>query len=279
MMLAMNIQVTKASGETVDFDEAKLARSLRFARVPDDVAKEAIEYVKGKLVDKIATHLIYAYVSGFLRRRGYFGQSYNYDLKRAIIRLGPTGYPFEEFIAKILTSQGYQTKVGVTLIGKCVSHEIDIEASNASEHFFIECKFHNQLGVKTDVQVALYTQARFEDIKASPGLASHQKDHKAWLVTNTAVTKDVIDYAQCVGMQILSWGFPEGGSLSDLIINAHLHPITVLQDLRQNQLNSLFERGIVSIDELKQFLTKGELPQNFTKSEADHLLAEIKAFE
>lgn len=275
----MNIKVTKASGEIVDFDEAKLARSLKFARIPDDIAKEAIEYAKGKLTDKISTHLIYAYVNGFLRRKGHISHSYNYDLKRSIIRLGPTGYPFEEFIAKILSSQGYQTKVGVTLTGKCVSHEIDIEASNTSEHYFIECKFHNQLGIKTDVQVALYTQARFEDIKASPGLATHREGHKAWLVTNTAVTKDVIDYAKCVGMRILSWGFPSENSLRDLIINAHLHPITVLQDLRQNQLNSLFEKGIVSIDELKQFLSKGELPQNFTKQEADQLLSEIKAFE
>ncbi len=275
----MNIKVTKASGEIVDFDEEKLARSLKFARVPDDVAREAIEYAKNKLTDKISTHLIYAYVFGFLRRKGYISHAYNYDLKRAIIRLGPTGYPFEEFVARILSSQGYQTKVGVTLTGKCVSHEIDIEASNAAEHYFIECKFHNQLGIKTDVQVALYTQARFEDIKASPGLAAHHEGHKAWLITNTAVTKDVIDYAKCIGMRILSWGFPSEDSLRDLIIKAHLHPITVLQDLRQNQLNSLFERGIVSVADLKKFLLEGQLPQNFTKQEADQLLSEIRVFE
>jgi len=274
----MGIKVTKVSGDIVDFDEEKLARSLRFARVPDDIAKEAIAYAESKLTEKVSTHLIYAYVNGFLRRRGHISYSYNYDLKRAIIRLGPTGYPFENFIAKVLSAKGYQTQVGVTLKGKCVTHEIDIEASNKEEHYFIECKFHNQLGIKTDVQVALYTQARFEDIKGSPDLAAHTESHKPWLMTNTAVTKDVIDYANCTGMRVVSWGYPADGSLSDFIISTRLHPVTVLQDLRPNQLNSLFERGVVSVDELKTFLTQGQLPQNFSQAEADQLLSEIKNF-
>lgn len=275
----MTIKVTKASGQVEDFDEEKVARSLRYAHVPDDIAKEAITYVKGKLTDKISTHLIYAFLHGFLRHRGYLGYSFNYDLKRAIMRLGPTGYPFEKFIAKILTAKGFSTQVGVILTGKCVTHEIDIEATNQNDHYFIECKFHNLSGVKTDVQVALYTRARFEDIKASPDFANHTENHHSWLITNTAVTKEVIDYASCVGMRIVSWGYPAEGNLRDLITEAHLHPITVLQNLSPNQLASLYERGIVTIDELKEFLAKEQLPQNFDSKTATELLSEIKSFE
>lgn len=202
----MSIKVTKASGETEDFNEEKVIRSLRYAQVPTDVAKEALECVKEKLTDKISTHLIYAYLHEFLRHRSYLNYSFNYDLKRAIMRLGPTGYPFEKFIAKVLSVKGYQTQVGVVLNGKCVSHEIDIEATYQNEHYFVECKFHHQSGIKTDIQVALYTQARFEDIKSSPELVSHHEDHQSWLITNTAVTKDVVDYAKCVAMRVLSLG-------------------------------------------------------------------------
>ncbi len=274
----MSIKVTKASGEIEDFNEEKVVRSLHHAHVPDDVAKEALDYVKGKLVDKISTHLIYTYLHEFLRHRGYLNYSFNYDLKRAIMRLGPTGYPFEKFVAKVLSAKGYQTQVGVTLNGKCVSHEIDIEATNQDEHYFVECKFHHQSGIKTDIQVALYTQARFEDIKASPDLARHHENHHSWLITNTAISKDVIDYAKCVAMRVVSWEYPAEGNLRDLIMEMRLHPITVLQSLGTNQLSSFFERGIVIIDELKTFLTKEQLPQNFDPKMATELLSEIKSF-
>lgn len=274
----MSIKVTKASGEIVDFDEERVLRSLHYAHVPDDLAKQALAHVKAKLTDKISTHLIYAYIHGFLRHHEPINYSFNYDLKRAIMRLGPTGYPFEKFVAKALSAKGYQTQVGVILNGKCVSHEVDIEASNKKEHYFIECKFHNQSGVKTDIQVALYVQARFEDIKSSPDLAAHHENHRPWLVTNTAVTREVLDYAACVDMRIVSWGFPHDGTLRDLIISTHLHPITVLQNLAPNQLISLFDRGIVTLDELKTFLTAGELPQNIPQKTAEDLLSEIKNF-
>ncbi len=274
----MSIKVTKASGEIEDFNEEKVVRSLKYAHVPDDVAREALEYVKDKLTDNISTHLIYTHLHGFLRHRDNLSYSFNYDLKRAIMRLGPTGYPFEKFVAKILSAKGFSTQVGVILNGKCVSHEIDIDASNQNEHYFVECKFHNLSGVKTDVQVALYTQARFEDIKASPDLAKHHENHRSWLITNTAITKEVIDYARCVAMRVVSWGYPAEGNLGDIIMETHLHPITVLRGLSTNQQTSLFDRGIVTIDELKTFLTREQLPQNFDPKMAAELLSEIKNF-
>lgn len=275
----MSIKVTKAGGQIEDFNEQKVLSSLKYAKVPDDVAVKALDFVKGKLTDKISTHLIYAYIQGFLRHLDQSNYVYNYDLKRAIMRLGPTGYPFERFVAKVLSAKGFETQVGMTLNGKCVTHEVDIEAKKADEHYFIECKFHNQLGIKTDVQVALYTQARFEDLKSSPDLASHLEKHRPWLLTNTAVTKEVIDYAKCVGMRIVSWGYPEHDNLRDLILSTHFHPITVLQHLEASQQASLFEKGIVTLDDLSALLASGELPQNLPKATADLLLAEIKSYQ
>jgi len=275
----MSIKITKASGVLEDFDEEKVLRSLKYAHIPDDVAHEALVHVKSKLSDRISTHLIYAFIHGFLRRKGYFNYSFNYDLKRAIMRLGPTGYPFEKFVAKVLSASGFETQVGVILNGKCITHEIDIEAKKGDEHFFIECKFHNHLGIKTDAQVALYTQARFEDIKNSPELATHTEKHQPWLITNTAVTKDVIDYAKCVGMKIVSWGYPFEGNLRDLIIATRFHPVTILQHLESNQLASLLDRGIVTVDDLDDLLTSGQIPQNISPNMVNQILSEIKAYQ
>ena len=44
------------------------------------------------------------------------------------MKLGPTGYPFEDFIAKLLQADGYETKVRQILKGECITHEIDVIA-------------------------------------------------------------------------------------------------------------------------------------------------------
>src|SRR5205085_12654308 len=105
--------------------------------------------------------------------------------------LGPTGYPFEDFIARILQSFGYSTKVRQFLMGKCVSHEIDIVAEKSGKSCMIEAKFHNNPGIRSEIHVALYTQARFQDVKLRNTLDS------AWLVTNTKTTVDANTYALC----------------------------------------------------------------------------------
>lgn len=274
----MDTKVIKASGQIENFDEGKLTRSLQKAHIPNEVAVGAIAHAKSRLTDPTSTDLIYSLVQNYLLERGFFGYSFNYDLKRAIMRLGPTGYPFEKFVAKVIATKGYETQVGVILSGKCVSHEVDIEAVNDTEHYFIECKFHNQPGVKTDIQVALYTKARFEDIKSGLNPARHTENHSSWLITNTAVSKEVITYAKCTGMRILSWSYPEEENLRDLIIAAHLHPVTVLRNLTDSQYSYLLQNGIVTINELEDFLGKNQPLANFTSEEIERILTEIKTF-
>ena len=48
-------------------------------------------------------------------------------LKQAIMELGPSGFPFEQFVAELLKCRGYQIKVGVIVEGHCVNHEIDVK--------------------------------------------------------------------------------------------------------------------------------------------------------
>ena len=44
------------------------------------------------------------------------------------------------------------------------SHEIDVIAQKDGRKVMIEAKFHNEPEIRSDVQVALYTKSRFEDI-------------------------------------------------------------------------------------------------------------------
>lgn len=274
----MAIQVTKASGEVEAFDEGKLIQNLKWSKVPDDIAADAVNYVKNKLEQEVTSQKIHDYVQEYFSQKKLVGYALHYDLKQALMGLGPTGYTFEKFIAKVLAAYGYLTRQGITVNGKCVTHEIDVDAQKDSQHFFIECKFHNRAGIKTDIQVALYTYARFLDIRAALETlaAHHEQYHQAWLVTNTKVTKDAIDYAKCVDMKVLAWGYPKVGNLSELIIGSSLHPITVLHGLDNKLLQNLFEHDIVTCADLKRAIDTNALPVTYTHEMKQNFLAQIR---
>jgi len=103
----------------------------------------------------------------------------------------------------------------------------------------VEAKFHNLPGTKTDVHVSLYTKARFDDLKEKNGLT------KAILITNTKMTVDAISYADCVGLNLISWNYPNEENLRDLIEKQNLHPVTQLDSITTAQKKILLENHIV----------------------------------
>lgn len=76
------------------------------------------------------------------------------------------------------------------------------------------------------------------------------KFKKAWLVTNTKATAEAIKYAECVGIQIVSWDYPGDFSLRYLIEKSGLHPITCLQTLKEQERRELLRRGLVFCKDL-----------------------------
>ncbi len=125
------MQITKASGLAEDFSEKKLLGSLKNAGVPQEIRIQALRLVKDKLSSDTNTEKVHSLVSQYLEQHAPPLGQLNYSLKRAIFRLGPTGYPFEQFVAQILEQYGYHTKVGLILKGKCVKHEVDILAKKS----------------------------------------------------------------------------------------------------------------------------------------------------
>ena len=128
---------------------------------------------------------------------------------------------------------GYQTKTNQIIQGKCVSHEVDIMAKNGQNDYVIECKYHNTPGARSDVKVALYSWARFQDIKQQwDNLPEHQHEfHNIWLITNTRFTQDAIDYGNCMGMKITGWCYPQEDSLEKIIHRTNTYPINIFPDL------------------------------------------------
>jgi hypothetical protein len=233
------LNVLKASGQKEPFSEEKLRASIQRVGIAPEYTNQVINTIKSRLYEGIFTRDIYKQIIDFLERSSQHINRARYGLKQAIMDLGPTGYPFEDYIAEILKMEGFNTFVRQVLQGKCINHEIDIVAEKNNLRTMIECKFHNSTGSKTQIHVALYTKARFDDVKEQNSL------QEALLITNTKITSDVLNYALCSKIKVMSWDYPEKGSLRDLVEKHKLYPITSFVGLSQNQKQMLTENHIV----------------------------------
>ena len=99
------------------------------------------------------------------------------------------------------------------------------------------------------MKVALYVRARFDDIMQ--GQHATTKKQEGWLLTNTKFTKNVLRYAECSGLKIVSWSYPENGSLQMMIEEAGLHPLTCLTTLPAREKMLLMNDGVVLCRDVK----------------------------
>lgn len=241
--------ITKASGEREEFSAEKLRSSLKSAGAPTALMDEIVAHVESELGDDVKTSDIYHHAFTLLRRHRTPAAA-RYSLRQAIMQFGPSGFPFERFVGEILKAQGYTVKVGGILPGFCVDHEVDILAEKENKHIFVECKFHNNNGIKSDVKVALYVKARFDDITKAhemraEGEGRAPRIHEGWLVTNTKLTSQAIEYSKCAGLTLIGWNYPKKGNLQDLILRTGVHPLTCLSTLESNAKNHLLGNGVV----------------------------------
>ncbi len=240
-----HIQITKADGTAEFFKVEKLRRSLRRSGASPSEINEIVGRILDELYDGIQTQEIYRRAFALLREQEP-PIAARYSLRRALFLLGPTGFPFELFLARLFKTDGYHVRTGLVIPGRCAEHEIDIAAYHDTHSFVGEAKFHSRLGVKTDLQVALYSYARLLDLKEQKiCLDSICGIKEFWLITNTKFTSAAERYAECVGLKLLSWDYPRHDNLHDRIQRAKIYPITVLQSLSVNQIATLIENDII----------------------------------
>jgi|Deesub1362A_J573_1020465.scaffolds.fasta_scaffold01002_8 hypothetical protein len=241
-------KVLKASGEYEVFDPEKLRRTILDCGASEEVADYVLVQVEKELYDGISTGEIFEIV---LRALLLVEErlAYKYDLKGAIMRLGPNGYNFEDYVAAIFNAYGFRTKVRQVLRGKCVSHEVDIlmkrERNGKKVNYFGECKYRNAPGLVVNLKEALYTYARFLDL--------NRNGHKftaPWLITNTRFTKEVEKYSECVGLKLLSWKFPPGKGLEKIVEKKKLYPITIIRGINRSLKEKMVQAGIILAKEL-----------------------------
>jgi len=168
-----------------------------------------------------------------------------YQLKDAIMKMGPAGFAFENYVASLLEYYDYQvTGIRSKIHGKCATHEIDLMGSKDNQQFLIECKYHSHRGVYTGLKESLYTHARFMDMEP--------KFSGEIIFCNTQVSDNAKKYAKCIGQQIFSWRYPASNSLEKIIEKHNLYPITIL-NLSQNELRIFSECNIMIAKDLLRY--------------------------
>ncbi len=240
----LNRSIRKASGEVVAFEPSKLRISLQRAGATTDEADAVVQAILRDWPSMTTTKQVYQRAHRLLRRYNKTAAS-RYSLKQALFALGPSGYPFETFVARLLEADGYSVEKGTVRNGRCIAHEVDIMAEKEGEIIFGECKFRNNQQLTNDVKVALYIRARYEDLL--------QGDLNAWLTkgylarcfafTNTRYTDEALRYGVCAQMTLVGWDSPNGYGLRDWVNRTGLHPLTCLHSLTRQEKSILVEEA------------------------------------
>ena len=272
------IKVKKASGEEEPFDAGKLKHSLLRAGADEEVAYEIVRNIMDWIYPGISTKKIYYRAISILRSKKTVS-ALRYKLKQSMFGLGPTGYPFEHFIGLIFKTEGYDDiEVGKVIEGHCVSHEMDVIATNSTDQVLVECKYSSSQGKQVSVQVPLYVRSRVDDIiRKRRELPEYRgMDFTGCVVTNTRFSLDSLEFSKCSGIRLLGWDFPEGNGLKEIIEREKIYPVSILSGISKKEKGILMEQGIVACSQIMDNLQLIDQLQ-LTKRKYKALIKELNA--
>lgn len=230
--------IIKANGSRVLFNENNILSTCRRAGANKKMSQQILKKVRSRIYQGVPTNNIYKFVlQAISEEKGGRALHQRYQLKEAIMKLGPNGFAFENYVGNILEHYGLEIKgIRSKVNGKCANHEIDLIAISNKKKFMIECKHHSTRGGFIGLKVALYTHARFLD--TSPTFDSEA------IVCNTKISQNAKKYAKCIGQQIFSWRYPPKQSLEKIIEDYKLYPITIL-NLNSHELEEFSKNNIM----------------------------------
>ena len=226
------MKVIKHSGHIVPFDIEKLKLSLQKSGAAPDLIKESLAQIQNQMYEGITTKQIYKMAFAILKKASN-GHAARYNLRSALQMLGPAGFFFEKFISRLYAAEGFKTRTNLTLQGKCVSHEVDVMLKKENIISMIECKFHSSREGSSDVKVPMYILSRFNDLKVKKHtiFSNSETINSCIIVTNNRFTKDAEIFANCSGINLLSWDYPKDNNIKSKIDKGALYPITCLTTL------------------------------------------------
>lgn len=239
-----NVTITKADGKKARFEPRKVESTCIRAGASRQAARRIVNQIRSQIYPGMTTREIYRLVLKLLAENAGVAVRQRYRLKESIMRMGPAGFPFENFVAKVLENYGYKVRsIRDVIPGRCIPHEVDIslESERDGKRWLVECKYHNMSGRYTGLKESLYTHARFLDLADS--------FDREMLACNTRVSDEVTIYSSCVNQKILSWRYPPQSGLERLIEDKKLYPVTIL-GLNKHELEMFHQQNMMIAKDL-----------------------------
>lgn len=272
--------ITNAKGEKELFSFEKIYNSARRAGASAKAAEEIAETIKQETSPRTTTATIFKKVRKLLAEKNS-GSALKFSLKEAMKKLGPDGFSFEKYVAKIFEELGFTVEINQYLPGACiVGYEIDFIAGKDNLVYLGECKYRNGAGDRIDSKEVLANSARFADILKGPYFKKAQaegREIKSIMVTNTKFTTRAKEYSQCMGVELLGWRYPENKGLEYIIEQKKLYPVTILPSFK-GHLKDVFlcQRIILAKDVLGIKVPEFAAENNVPTRLIDPLVEEAK---
>lgn len=247
------IHLSKFSGEQIPFDLEKLRVSLYKSGAKREEVEQVIEEILPSLYEGMSTRSLYQLAFKQLKK---IANSFaaRYSLKKALRDLGPAGYYFEKWVARFFHSYGYKTMTGQLIPGLAVMHEADVIAQKDRETFWIECKFRNTVDAKISVTTPMYLLSRIKDISVREYelFGGKAMFSNGWLITNAYLTTDSIHFGEYYGIRMLSWDYPSGASIKNLVDQKALYPITCLTTITPKEKEVLLAASCIMVKDIME---------------------------
>ena len=238
------MEIIKSTGPRVEYDQKKIKQTLRHAGATNELIKKLIPRAEAKFCDGMTTRQIYSILRRELKKMNR-PLAHRYNLRNALLKLGPAGFKFEKYVASILNAYQYEAEVPEQeFLGLCVKHEIDVIAKRDGHTAMIEAKFRNRFGLTVSLKDTMATWSAFQDLVEGSQSGTCPQFDELWIVTNGRFSERAYQFGVCRGIRLVGWGAEEH-SLARMVDHTALYPITVIDDLKQWELDRLFEHGLM----------------------------------
>jgi|SRR5690606_11227169 len=245
------MKVKKYSGEIVEFDVNRLRDSLAKSGASTNVVNEVLASIKPLLFEGMSTRSIYQLAFRLLKKESDSFAA-RYSLKKALRDLGPAGYYFEKWVARLFEYAGFRTLTGQLLTGNAVNHEIDVIAQDDTQMLLIECKFRNTVDARISVTTPMYFLSRVKDLQnlEFTFFGRARRFTAGWLVTNAYMTTDSIKFAAHYHLNLLAWDYPAESSIKRRVDHAGLYPVTCLTTVTKAEKDKLLTQGCLLVKDI-----------------------------
>jgi hypothetical protein len=273
--------VINSKNEKEVFSRKKVYRSAKRSGASSVLARKISEIISREVYPNIKTSVIFSRIKKLLKKES-LGVALKFSLKEGMRKLGPTGFPFEEYVRDILRNLGYQVESNKFLPGKCISdYEIDFLAKKDNVVYIGECKYRQSFGERVGSQEALSNYARFLDILNGNYFKSKKYKGmtvKSMMATNTKLSCQAQNYCSCIGVDVLGWNYPNDEGLEHYIDKMKLYPITILPGLK-GHLKDVFveEKIMLAKTLLKIDINKFAKEKKLSLNQLDNLVKQAKA--